>query len=99
MLKAVNAKASLLENPRLLRELLRAAAVAAFILEMQRNPKLGIERALVITAGNFPRVFRFSARVLRRWVSLVEANGLSALQEHKAGVVGRKSMRLERILR
>ena len=99
MLKAVNVKASPLDQPRLLRELLRAAAVAAFILEMQRNPKCGIERALSLTSEKFPRVFEFSPRALRRWVTLVEADGITALQEHKAGIVGRKSTRLERLLR
>ena len=97
--KSISYRPSLLNQPRVLRELLRAAAVAAFILEMRRNPKCGIERALVLTSEKFPRVFEFSPRALRRWVSLVEADGITALQEHKAGIVGRKSTRLERILR
>jgi hypothetical protein len=88
-----------LNEPRLLRELLRAAAVAGFMLEMRRNARIGIEQALVTTASRYRRVFQFSARALRRWLSLVQRNGLAGLQERKAGTVGRKPMRLERILR
>ncbi|MGH8022438.1 MAG: hypothetical protein ACRED1_02570 [Limisphaerales bacterium] len=86
-------------EPRVLRELLRAAAVAACVLEMRRNAQCGIERALTTTASKYRHVFKFSPRALRRWVSLVSGGGLAALQERRAGIVGRKPMRLERILR
>jgi hypothetical protein len=97
-LKGISPKLSLADQPRALRELLRAAAVASFILELRRNPRYGVERALAVTASNFRRVFKFSVRGLRYWVSAVEASGIAGLKEHKAGVVGRKSSRLERIL-
>ena len=86
-------------QPRVLRELLRAAAVAGFMLEMRRNSRCGIEQALIITASKYRHLFKFSPRALRRWVWLVSHNGVAALQERKSGVVGRKPMSLERILR
>ena len=84
---------------RTLRELKRAVAVLGFALEMRRNPHGGIERALKVTAANFRHLTKFSPHALRRWVSAVERGGLPALQEHKVGHVGRKSARLERILK
>jgi hypothetical protein len=88
-----------LNEQRLLRELLRAVAVAGFMLELRRNAKCGIERALIITASKYRHLFKFSPFALRRWVIAVQRGGLAALQERKAGVVGRKPFRLERILR
>ncbi|MGH7942405.1 MAG: hypothetical protein ACREFR_15160 [Limisphaerales bacterium] len=86
-------------QPRAMRELLRAVAVAGFALELQRNAKSGIELALKTTPGKYRRLFEFSPRALRRWVVLVSRGGLAALEERKAGIVGRKPTRLERILR
>lgn len=96
---APSSKQPLLNQPQVLRELSRAVAVAAFALEMRRNTRLGVEEALTVTASRHKRLFAFSPRALRRWVSLVSRGGLAALQERKVGVVGRKPMRLERILR
>ena len=87
------------DEQRILRECLRAAAVAGFLLEMRRNARVGIEQALEVTASKYRHLFKFAPRALRRWVSLVQRGGVAALQEHKAGVVGRKPMRLEGILR
>lgn len=88
-----------IDEERLLRELLRAAAVAGFMLELRRNARMGIEQALVTTASRYRRLFKFSPWALRRWVAAVQRVGLAALQERKTGVVGRKPTRLERILR
>lgn len=90
---------SLLYQPTRLRELKRAAVCLGFALELQRNPARGIERALAVTVRNFQRLLRFSPRALRRWVSAVEQRGLRGLEEQKLGRVGRKAVRLHKILR
>lgn len=89
---------SLLDQPRILRELLRASAVATFILEMRRNPGGGIENALATIASKYRRVFQVSPRVLRRWISAVERGGIVALRDRRPGNSGRKPAHLERIL-
>jgi len=82
-----------------IRELKRGAAVLGFVLEMERNPQRGIERALAATVKNFSHLMPFSVRALRQWICAVEHGGLAALAEHKIGRVGRKSARLHRILK
>lgn len=99
LLKPALAAQPFLNEQRLFRELLRAAVVAGFMLELRHNAKCGIERALIVTASKYRHLFKFSPFALRRWVVAVQRGGLAALQERKAGVVGRKPMRLERILR
>lgn len=86
------------QQPRTLRELLRAAAVLGFCLRVQRKPAQGTRVALKETSADLRRLFRFSPTALARWVAGVERNGLPALRENKLGRVGRKSARLERIL-
>ncbi len=90
---------AIFHQPARIRELKRAAAVLGFVQEMQRNPQRGIERALAATVKNFQHLLPFSVRALRQWIHAVEQGGLAALAEHKVGRVGRKSGRLERILR
>jgi len=86
-------------QPARIRELKRAAAVLGFVLEMQRNPQRGIERALAATEKNFQHLLPFSVRALRQWIHAVEQLGLAGLAEHKLGNVGRKSARLHKILK
>ncbi|HXR47599.1 MAG TPA: hypothetical protein VN784_09180 [Candidatus Limnocylindrales bacterium] len=90
---------SILYQPARIRELKRAAAVLGFVLEMQRDPQRGIEWTLQATVKRFKHLMRFSVGILRRWVSGVEGGGVAALAEHKAGRVGRKAARLDKILR
>jgi len=93
------AKPSILRQARTQRELSRAVAVLGFCLEFQRSPGKGIEHALTATVKNFQHLLRFSTRALRQWIYAVERGGLTALVEHKIGRVGRKSARLDRILK
>jgi hypothetical protein len=86
------------DQPRTIRELLRAAAILGFCRRIQRNPRHGIERALQETASDFRHLLKFSTRTLRAWISAVERGGLTALREQKVGRVGRKSNRLESVL-
>jgi hypothetical protein len=90
---------SIFDNERLLAALRRAVAVYGFVQEARRNPLKGIERALKATPENFTRLFKFSSTALRRWKTAVEQRGLAALEDHRAGKSGRKSARLEKILR
>jgi hypothetical protein len=86
------------QQPRTLRELLRAAAVLGFCLRVRREPARGTRAAFRQTAADLRRLFKFSPTALERWVSGVARDGLAALRENKLGRVGRKSARLERIL-
>ena len=86
------------DQPRTIRELLRASAVLGFCHRVQHDPKHGIERALQETVSDFRHLVTISTRTLRAWVSAVERGGLAALSEKKIGRVGRKSSRLEVIL-
>lgn len=90
---------SILYQDRLIRELSRAAAVLGFVQEMRRDPRGGVEHVLDATVKNFHHLISFSKSSLRGWIAGVERDGLPALKERKAGHVGRKSARLERILR
>ena len=90
---------SILFQPRLIRELKRGTVVLGFVLEMERNPQRGVEWALQATVKDFQHLLRFSVSALRRWVSGVAQKGLLALQERKAGRVGRKSFRLAKMLK
>jgi hypothetical protein len=86
------------DQPRTIRELLRASAVLGFCRRVQHDPKHGIERALQETVSDFRLLVKISTRTLRAWVSAVDRGGLAALSEKKLGRVGRKSSRLEIIL-
>ena len=90
---------SILYQQTRIRELRRAATVLGYVLEMQRNPQRGVERALLATVKKFRHLMPFSVTALRRWVAGVEQKGLLALQERKLGCVGRKAFRLEKMLR
>lgn len=90
---------SILYQPARIRELKRAVAIFGYVRQMQRNPQRGTEWALEATVKDFQHLMRFSTSALRQWISGIERGGLAALHEHKAGRVGRKSGRLERILR
>ena len=96
---ALSVKPSIFNQPRTQRELVRAAAVLAFYLYVRRNPKRGLELTLRDVASDFRHLHKFSPGILRRWVRAVEHGGVAALREQKVGRVGRKSSRLERILR
>jgi len=96
--KGLSPASPIFDQARAMRELHRCAAVLGFLLELERNPRRGIERALKRTSSNFRHLMRFTPMSLRRWVTAVKRRGLAGLMERKVGVVGCKSARLERIL-
>lgn len=90
---------SLFERPEIILGLKRAAAVLGFILEMERDRKLGVERALALTVSRYQRFMRCSMRALRRWVRAVERDGIGALIDGRRGRSGRRSAFLHTLLR
>lgn len=90
---------SILDKAETLRALHRAAVVLGFVLQLKRDPRCGIERALMQTVSQFRHLMPFSVRVLRRWIGLVARDGLGALHERKIGRVGRRARELHKILR
>ncbi len=97
--KSRPAAPSILCQASLIRELKRAAAVLGFVQARQRDPGRGVERALDSTVKDLRHLVAFSKGTLRHWIAGVERDGLAALGEHKAGRVGRKPARLEKMFR